>query len=603
MVEQNSGQLPIDTKLNHQYDQVLAGYPIYPHIEAFKRLRIFLDGGLPYSEMVAFRLSTIFTHRLFSLSKDLLNLIRKGENIFGIPKQDEYNLYKWVDFYLGDASGRFEETQIVDSYRVDEKNKKIENKNWFGPDIQMFIDYLTGENNINFSQLKPFTKKLSKRGYFAKVAGKNINLILNKPQNLNGHQSYEVNFYPKRDEERGYVWLEGYLSRDLNSQAMVCSYRIYPGESKLHQWKGPETQSLIDWINNALTFELAQQVTTGFRQSRDRNTIFIEQSEKNKIVIDLSSRRDLNKEDKFVLIPRKDELYEWVEVYKLGLPDSKPTFITYARVNRETRSKLDSLWVGPTRQRYQDYIEGKIGIRDLQSYGITVPLNGDIYLFTDKKNDRSISAYLPSDIFSAGDEVTINLTENNDNKLIIEFRNESDPKKQIRYLYDRQNGSFLKISEDGQVIKNSPGHWSPERVRSEATILIGKHKLTKITYEVFSELGKSDLAHGISNHYPGGIIQLSIDLGITPHRKPQGYWSNTENIEKEALFFYQTEGDLSYGLLLKRTGASTLRNAIQQYPGKIDGLRKKLGILGEKPDTSISSEDVDQWLDDMLKQS
>jgi hypothetical protein len=58
-------------------------------------------------------------------------------------------------------------------------------------------------------------------------------------------------------------------------------------------------------------------------------------------------------------------------------------------------------------------------------------------------------------------------------------------------------------------------------------------------------------------------------------RKPKGYWT-PEQIEKEALEFYQQEGGLSYYSLNVKN--YPLGIAISRYPGKMSGLKEKLGI-------------------------
>lgn len=97
----------------------------------------------------------------------------------------------------------------------------------------------------------------------------------------------------------------------------------------------------------------------------------------------------------------------------------------------------------------------------------------------------------------------------------------------------------------------------------------------KLSPRLLAESGRYDLLNAIPTYYPGSWAQLKKDLGLQITRKPNGFWTQ-EHTMAEASEFFQTEGELTYGLLLKRD-RSNLANAIRKFPGGIRGFRRELG--------------------------
>lgn len=120
------------------------------------------------------------------------------------------------------------------------------------------------------------------------------------------------------------------------------------------------------------------------------------------------------------------------------------------------------------------------------------------------------------------------------------------------------------------------GSYTLEKIKELARELISEHG--DISYNLLKNLGKSGLGAAIAGKYPGKMIQLRLDLGLSPRKpKPVGYWT-IEKIEEESRKFYEEHGVLSQRLLNEK-GRHDLQGAISSnYPGRLTALQKKLEI-------------------------
>lgn len=94
---------------------------------------------------------------------------------------------------------------------------------------------------------------------------------------------------------------------------------------------------------------------------------------------------------------------------------------------------------------------------------------------------------------------------------------------------------------------------------------------------LLTKSGQNGLGVAIGRKYPGGMLRLKTTLGVDHSQKPKGYWTK-EKIEQEAQEFYRTSGALTAAALLA-SGRSDLQLAISRsYPGKLRGIKDSLGI-------------------------
>ena len=102
------------------------------------------------------------------------------------------------------------------------------------------------------------------------------------------------------------------------------------------------------------------------------------------------------------------------------------------------------------------------------------------------------------------------------------------------------------------------------------------------------------LAETIRDKYPGKMLGLRKRLGLAePDERQRGtnYW-NPETIEKEAKEAIESGVQLNYSRLNKK-GFWALSHAIsRKYPGGIEELRKKLGLV----EPQVSPDEADEMM-------
>lgn len=111
----------------------------------------------------------------------------------------------------------------------------------------------------------------------------------------------------------------------------------------------------------------------------------------------------------------------------------------------------------------------------------------------------------------------------------------------------------------------------------------------------FNANGLSGLLSGVKRFYPGGLIGLKERFGtVTAH--PQGYWSDPENIEREAQAFIETAGKISQKLLREQNRGDLSHAIFRHYPGGTRALTAKLGL------SDLPSKPSGYWNPDRIRQ-
>ena len=136
------------------------------------------------------------------------------------------------------------------------------------------------------------------------------------------------------------------------------------------------------------------------------------------------------------------------------------------------------------------------------------------------------------------------------------------------------------------------GFWTSEKVAQSAAEFYRKYG--DISHQLLAENDSSSLSSAITK-YEGGMDAVKTLLGISPGRKPNGYWQDPANIEKEALDFYKNEGTLTVPAL--RGKGSQLGPIISaHYPGGMNALKERLGI-------ELSQYPEGYWTEDKIKKA
>ncbi|MCP6719618.1 MAG: hypothetical protein KJI71_05380 [Patescibacteria group bacterium] len=134
------------------------------------------------------------------------------------------------------------------------------------------------------------------------------------------------------------------------------------------------------------------------------------------------------------------------------------------------------------------------------------------------------------------------------------------------------------------MTKKKPNrYWKkPENILAEARRFLEEHNL-KILSRRELELGYPSLSAAISG-YPGGAYQLRKDLGEEITTKPKGYWKAWDNIQVGLEDIIEGLGHFPTQKELKDVGCFDLLYGIAKYHGGINEVKLKLGYeLGVRP--------------------
>jgi len=102
-----------------------------------------------------------------------------------------------------------------------------------------------------------------------------------------------------------------------------------------------------------------------------------------------------------------------------------------------------------------------------------------------------------------------------------------------------------------------------------------------ITSTLLKKRGNYSLLAAIRRFYPGKMFQLREDLSLDPIRRPPTHWSH-EKIEQEALLFAESNGGLTYSLLMKHHAFALQSAIVEKYPGGLRDLQSKLGLTTKR---------------------
>ncbi len=114
----------------------------------------------------------------------------------------------------------------------------------------------------------------------------------------------------------------------------------------------------------------------------------------------------------------------------------------------------------------------------------------------------------------------------------------------------------------------------------------------EVSYENIDAAGMRPLSRAIITFYPGRIYGLRNKLGIKSERKSFGHWSNPQVVLKEATTFYQEEGEISAKLLTEKGRMDLLLAIGRSYPGKLTQLKKDLAIVTDRKSANYWNKDT-----------
>lgn len=305
---------------------------------------------------------------------------------------------------------------------------------------ELFLDYLRQDNTQNPLQLKEFMAKVSRNNliHMGSINRKAIQIFI--PQRESLQPGKRIICRPKYDETLGYTWLEGFI-RENAKEKQLFSKRFYRGDPNLYNWRGPDIQSLVDWIHGLIPLE---KVKTGEISLDNRSkTITLERTSASSIIIQLHASPSVSQFDRVSLIPKQDEYSEWLEVHKIQEDGGITRLLTY-RIDRSKQNKLDGSWLGPERERLKEFLEGKLSPDKLTPFVLPVKSGGRFYPIV--LNGKSVELHLPPSLFLLGKKIAVVPTVNTEGNLMLSISTDESHTHQ-KFIFDKQSSKFIKLNE------------------------------------------------------------------------------------------------------------------------------------------------------------
>ena len=143
-------------------------------------------------------------------------------------------------------------------------------------------------------------------------------------------------------------------------------------------------------------------------------------------------------------------------------------------------------------------------------------------------------------------------------------------------------GKYTGLRRDlGETVdRKEHGYWDePKNVEKEVRAVMKEHKLKIIPSSKFlKEIDRTDLGMAISMRYPGGYESTRQKFGETDIRKPAAYWSDIDNVKREAKKIIKEFGYLPGKRELCNKRHSSFAASVVKRHG---GFRKFRKLLGE----------------------
>lgn len=515
--------------------QLLAEYldieTIQSKKEGLERLKDYFDGKRPFCEVHSFLIDSVLGSEnsgyqayvgkvrgkqiQLKITQDMQQVFRTGGSILATPKEDEF--YKWIDFLSVDQNGYIIPPIPLASCKVDYGVRKFNFISWYGSENQLFLDYLGGQLNIDPSRLRSFRAgvirgvKSLNRIAIGYVNNTSVDTLVVK-SHLTEIGS-EVIMKPRQDSVKDYSWVEGYASNKDGEEQLVCSRRFFRGEKRLYPWKGPEVQTFIDWVLGKLSFDEVNPLTV--IPDNQSLMIVLEGSQQNNITINLKDHSLIPGVDSVILVPTKDNLYEWIEIHKAQDSDQNNNLpIASFRVKREGKRKLDGTWPGPVKQRYIDFLDNKLDIAALDPLHCTVGANKYIYLFRYRGKPVQLGLKNIGSLFTPGEVTTVTPSVTNE-QFVVTVTGQS---QQCEVFVVNRNNLKINSSKPLRNLKTPKpeGYWTIDKVVKEANEFYKSQG--DISQSLLAKAGRQDLVSAIRD-IVGGMIPLKERLGVTLHKK------------------------------------------------------------------------------------
>lgn len=432
----------------------------------FEKIRDLLSGKMSFAEVTPFTIDEYSGHpkardsflvavvggKQINLhaNDETRQVLDTGGEILVIPKQDDKNLYQWLELYEV-RDGASNSQSLVQSSRVLIDSLNLDSQYWTGPEKQVFLDFLGGKDEIEGSDLREFRATLSKKRILniGFIGSKKVKIYVGNPLCTPGCKIISRSRF---NSERELFFLEGYVVDTYGKEQQVYTRRFSKGDINLYKtsraaFRFEESASsdihiFNEWLTGVLPFEKAVpvsiQVTEGTR-GISLGKRFI------------SFNSQVKPGDKLLFLPKKDTVYEWFEVIKrdTGQAEGDVVLNSY-RIHREKGGvRLDSHWPGTERQRLVDYLDSKLSSSELTTIPAICEGIG-INLFNYK--NKRLRLWLARDIVSQGDKLIIVPRFDDNGNLILEVSKEDGNSILRRFILDRKDLAIRALPDNLQEI-------------------------------------------------------------------------------------------------------------------------------------------------------
>lgn len=385
--------------------------------------------------------------------------------LLAIPRKNEKFGYQWFDFYEVNQDNRIDLNNKLDSIRFT-NNGKFENQGWNGPERQAFIDYISGNLEVdNPNELPPFNAKIGNehkgvyRVHIGNYQRRQYRIEFSKSIPIS---SEEIFIQPKYDEKRKYEWIEGYDTSDTEHSMPLFTRRIIDVDTKekreskekrrekqIVRWKGPQIQSIVDWAYGRLLIEDIEEGEILVDEDKKHLIRFLGDPN---LKINLGEENSsFDKTKPIYLVAKEEEPYKWIEVQQdYNLDDDSRRLISMLRLEvSESKPKLNGNWQGPDKQAIVDYIDGKIDPKYLRRLKLKVGNSKNVYIATFKGKQLTVSylSLMRDNLLSMGDILQAMPTKDDEGELILGIAKENEEHILRRFKYDRNKNHFHVLDE------------------------------------------------------------------------------------------------------------------------------------------------------------
>ena len=158
-------------------------------------------------------------------------------------------------------------------------------------------------------------------------------------------------------------------------------------------------------------------------------------------------------------------------------------------------------------------------------------------------------------------------------------------KSSLEFGVNKFHGGFSVVRERMGFDVVEVSDWKNEEYfLSEMEKVIAENKGIFPTQRRLYEMGKSGLSRAITKYYRGFSV-VREGMGYELKRKPNGYWENWENVERELRdIIEENNGEFPSGKRLREMKKSSLGYFISKHYGGMGVVRKRMGFdLDKKP--------------------